>query len=156
MIDRIVEPFFTTKEVGKGAGLGLSMVAGFAQQSGGKLAIRSSIGVGTTMELILPATSEPLSFVKPAGATLAGGACRQRSVLLVDDDDAVREILSQQLTQLNLEVFAAASGGDALEVLAKPGCNINILLTDFAMPGLNGTETIARAEAPSRRSRPSS
>lgn len=145
LLDRIVEPFFTTKEVGKGTGLGLSMVAGFAQQSGGKLAIRSKMGVGTTMELILPATSERHFFVKPAGGQVPLDACPRRSVLLVDDDDGVREILSQQLAELNLEVFSASSGVHALEVLAKPGCDIDILLTDFAMPGLNGTETIVRA-----------
>ena len=145
LIDRIVEPFFTTKEVGKGTGLGLSMVAGFAQQSGGKLAIRSRLDVGTTMELILPATSEVVPFAGASGATRTEDAGPRRSVLLVDDDDGVREILSQQLAELNLEVFSVASGVHALDVLAKPDCEIDILLTDFAMPGLNGTETIARA-----------
>jgi signal transduction histidine kinase len=145
LIDRIVEPFFTTKEVGKGTGLGLSMVAGFAQQSGGKLAIRSQMDVGTTVELILPATADTRACVKVDGELLANHASPRRSVLVVDDDDGVREILSQQLAELNLEVFSAASGVHALEVLAEPGCKIDILLTDFAMPGLNGTETISRA-----------
>jgi signal transduction histidine kinase len=145
LLDRIVEPFFTTKEVGKGTGLGLSMVAGFAQQSGGKLELRSEVDVGTTVELILPATLQPRPAVKGNEDVRAHSAPRRRSVLLVDDDDAVREILGQQLAELNLEVFSAASGAHALEVLAVPDRKIDVLLTDFAMPGLNGIETISRA-----------
>jgi PAS domain S-box-containing protein len=147
LIDRIVEPFFTTKEVGKGTGLGLSMVAGFAQQSSGKLAIRSQVGVGTTIELLLPADAEPSeqpigpNYIAPVGPTL------RRSILLVDDDDTVRTILCEQLQELNLEVVAVSDGLSALDLLEDPGCQFDILLTDFAMPGINGSETIHRARA---------
>lgn len=144
LLDRIVEPFFTTKEVGKGTGLGLSMVAGFAQQSGGKLVIRSELAVGTTIELILPASAEPAAAKASVARTPTGDLSR-RSILLVDDDAAVREILSGQLEELNLDVVSAPSGLRALELLAEAGRNVDILLTDFAMPGINGSETIERA-----------
>ncbi|MBV1688449.1 response regulator [Novosphingobium sp. G106] len=146
LIDRIVEPFFTTKEIGKGTGLGLSMVAGFAQQSGGKLAIRSEVGKGTAIELILPADAKPAAM-RETGNVIPMGKMARRSILLVDDDDAVREILGGQLEELNLDVVSAASGLRALELLAEPGRCIDVLLTDFAMPGINGSETILRARA---------
>lgn len=145
LIDRIVEPFFTTKEVGKGTGLGLSMVAGFAQQSGGKLTIRSELAVGTRIELLLPASPVPAAGKVHGSEAPMGAPSQRRSILLVDDDDAVREILSEQLEELNLDVVAVASGLGALELLAEAGRSIDILLTDFAMPGINGAETISRA-----------
>jgi CheY-like chemotaxis protein/two-component sensor histidine kinase len=145
LIDRIVEPFFTTKEVGKGTGLGLSMVAGFVQQSGGKLAIRSEHGAGTTIELLLPAQSAP-KRPRPTKETLVPiDEMARRSILLVDDDDTVRTIIREQLEELNLDVLSVASGLHALQLLEEPDCKIDILLTDFAMPGINGSETIERA-----------
>jgi signal transduction histidine kinase/DNA-binding response OmpR family regulator len=145
LMGRIVEPFFTTKEVGKGTGLGLSMVSGFAEQSGGQLAIHSELGAGTTMELLLPATSAPVPPAKSRGVVVPLKQGNRRLVLLVDDDDAVRSILSEQLRDLNLDVISVSDGLRALELLADPTCRVDILLTDFAMPGINGSETIRRA-----------
>jgi PAS domain S-box-containing protein len=145
LIDRIVEPFFTTKEVGKGTGLGLSMVAGFVQQSGGKLAISSQPGVGTTIELHLPATAEAARVAQEEEAPQANGNVARRSILLVDDDDTVREILSEQLVDMNLDVVSVADGFSALKVLEDPAHHFDVLLTDFAMPGIDGSETIIRA-----------
>lgn len=144
MIDRIVEPFFTTKEVGKGTGLGLSMVVGFAQQSGGKVNIRSTLGEGTTIEMILPCAARDAE-AKPPPSAAPARAVERRRVLLVDDDNGVREVLGELLRELNLEVIAAPDGQAALKILQEPGCKVDILLTDFAMPGINGSETILRA-----------
>jgi signal transduction histidine kinase/ActR/RegA family two-component response regulator len=144
MIDRIVEPFFTTKEIGKGTGLGLSMVVGFAQQSGGKVNIRSTQGEGTTIEMILPSTTKDVA-AQPAVSVRPAPVVERRRVLLVDDDDGVREVLGELLRELNLDVIAAADGQAALNILQQPEVEVDILLTDFAMPGINGSETILRA-----------
>lgn len=148
MIDRIVEPFFTTKEVGKGTGLGLSMVAGFVQQSGGRLAIGSQPGLGTTIEMYLPATID--SVIEKEETNSQDVEKISRSILLVDDDDTVREILKEQLQDMNLDVVAVPDGISALEALEDPASHFDVLLTDFAMPGIDGSETIIRA----RRIRP--
>lgn len=146
LIDRIVEPFFTTKDLGKGTGLGLSMVAGFAQQSGGLLKIDSQLGAGTQIELLLPATRENVALPhEQAVAPDAKAAGRRRSVLLVDDDATVRHIVMEQLNELGLDVFAAPDGQAALQILEQNGEKIDVLLTDFAMPGMNGVETIDHA-----------
>lgn len=148
LIERIVEPFFTTKEVGKGTGLGLSMVSGFAQQSGGKLLIRSERGKGTAVVLLMPASQRRETAKLPQA--VASAPLSRRTVLLVDDDDSVRKILTAQLEDMGLEVFAVPSGLAALQHLKDHGDAVDALITDFAMPGITGTETIkrARAEAP--------
>lgn len=144
IIDRIVEPFFTTKEVGKGTGLGLSMVVGFAHQSGGKVNILSTPGEGTTVEMILPSIVREAEVAEPTNPQSIDSVER-RHVLLVDDDDGVREVLGELLRDMNLEVTFAADGQTALNILQEPQCQVDILLTDFAMPGINGSETIQRA-----------
>ena len=144
LIGRVTEPFFTTKEAGKGTGLGLSMVAGFVQQSGGRLKIDSEPGGGTRIELILPAT-EDLSEGK-AGSLLqeALPSSAGKAILLVDDDDSVRTVLGEQLRELGFKVDEAADGKSAIERLKGNG-SYDVLLTDFAMPGMNGLDTIRRA-----------
>jgi nitrogen-specific signal transduction histidine kinase len=142
-IDKIVEPFFTTKEAGKGTGLGLSMVAGFVQQSGGQIRIESEVAKGTTIELILPATPQPVMAVERDDSG-AGDQISVRSVLLVDDDEAVRTVLGEQLRELGLAVDCVADGTEALARIAN-GSHFDLLLTDFAMPGINGLETIRLA-----------
>ena len=104
-IEKITEPFYTTKEAGKGTGLGLSMVLGFVQQSGGRLTITSTIGSGTTIEMILPATPQPV--VQGAQARRRRTVRRAvRSILLVDDDDAVRTVVGEQLREHGFDVVA--------------------------------------------------
>ena len=141
LLDRITEPFFTTKEAGKGTGLGLSMVMGFVQQSGGRFKVESEVGQGTMIELLLPSTLQPPANIsdEPIGPD---APVKSRLILLVDDDDAVRTVLSEQLRDLGMEVETASSGQQAIQHLRQSARGYDLLLTDYAMPGLNGIETI--------------
>ena len=137
----MTEPFFTTKSAGKGTGLGLSMVAGFIQQSGGVFRIASESGRGTTIEMVLPATrAEQESKATPDAehAELGIG-----SVLVVDDDESVRLILSEQLRDLGLEVTVAEDGRHALEMIEQGPDTPEFVLTDFSMPRLDGMGLLA-------------
>ncbi|HKE92929.1 MAG TPA: response regulator [Povalibacter sp.] len=139
---KVFEPFFTTKEVGKGSGLGLSQVLGFAKQSGGGVCIASQVGTGTSVYIYLPRTaakSIPAASGKPIPDE---GSAVAATVLLVDDDNAVREVTGSLLHELGYSVREAGSGGAALELLEGEQ-DIDLLLIDFAMPGMNGAE-IAR------------
>ncbi|MES2904282.1 MAG: response regulator [Pseudomonadota bacterium] len=141
ILDKVTEPFFTTKEPGKGTGLGLSMVAGFVEQSGGTFAIQSEAGSGTIIDLVFPSTSARPSTT-PA-ATGSPPSIDQMNILLVDDDDAVRTVLGEQLADLGANVRLASSGEEALRLLETGSNDLDVILSDFAMPGLNGVETIA-------------
>jgi signal transduction histidine kinase/ActR/RegA family two-component response regulator len=139
VLARAIEPFFTTKEVGKGSGLGLSQVFGLAKQSGGGVRIDTQLGEGTSVKVYLPraprkvaAAEAPETLQKPSAAK---GLV---SVLVVDDDSAVREVTRNILADLGYEVVEAGSGGAALELLGR--VRIDIALLDFAMPGMNGAE----------------
>ncbi|HXH00158.1 MAG TPA: response regulator [Sphingomicrobium sp.] len=145
ILSRVTEPFFTTKETGKGTGLGLSMVFGFVRQSGGRLNIDNQAGVGAVVELILPASKEGEARVEPAKADAQPEGFAVRSVLLVDDDDMVRTIVQEQLTDMGLSVCALSGGAEALAKLSATPDDFDLLLTDFAMPGMNGAETIGQA-----------
>lgn len=135
---RAFEPFFTTKAVGKGSGLGLSQVFGLAKQSGGGVRIDTQVGRGTTIEIFLPRADQlPIRSEIGAAGPLADGL--RRRVLVVDDDDAVREVATAFLQDLGYEVLEAGSGGAALEQF-DGGDNIALVLMDFAMPGMNGAE----------------
>jgi PAS domain S-box-containing protein len=141
---RVFEPFFTTKEVGKGTGLGLSMVYGFAKQSGGHAKIYSEPGHGTTVKLYLPRAnreSEPSSQSPTSTDELHGSEV----VLLVEDNEPVREFAKFQLINLGYEVLEAANGKEALKVLSQR-MDIQLLFTDIVMPGgLNGRELALEA-----------
>jgi len=152
LLNRVTEPFFTTKEAGKGTGLGLSMVAGFVQQSNGLLRIDSQPGRGTMIDLILPATDQPAQDPKIVEYSEMQQSGPARTVLLVDDDESVRAVLGEQLRELGFLVDEAADGISAIEQLKSNG-SYDVLLTDFAMPGMNGLDTIrkARDERPTLR-----
>ena len=137
-IEKITQPFYTTKEAGKGTGLGLSMVLGFVQQSGGRLLVDSTVGQGTTIEMILPSTPQPVLSASKSARAL--GPTSVRSILLVDDDDAVRTVVGEQLREFGFEVTAAADGASAIDALGEGA--FDLVLTDFAMPGFNGVQTI--------------
>jgi CheY-like chemotaxis protein len=149
MLDKVFEPFFTTKPIGKGTGLGLSQVYGIAQQSGGRARIESVEGQGATVEIWLPLTQAPREQdVGAAPAPAEQGGARAR-VLLVEDDEGVRRFIVESLEMLGYAVVAAAHGREGLERLedAMP----ELMIIDYAMPGLNGVEVAAaaRARAPS-------
>ncbi len=137
---KVFEPFFTTKEVGKGSGLGLSQVLGFAKQSGGGIGIESRLGEGTTVHIYLP-RAEAASVDADCGTEPDDvlddfpGA----RILLVDDDNAVREVTRAMLHEMGYRVFEAGSGGAALDLLDREQ-DIDIAVIDFAMPGMNGAE----------------
>jgi PAS domain S-box-containing protein len=140
-----VEPFFTTKEPGRGSGLGLSQVYGMARQSNGALQIESQLGTGTAVHLYLPRAMD--------AATAADRPAERRSspessgrILVVDDDAAVREITVQMLRQAGFGVVEAESGQAALDALER-GENYDLLVVDVAMPDLTGVETVRRARA---------
>ena len=147
-LERACEPFFTTKEPGRGTGLGLAMAFGFARQSGGHLAIYSELGCGTTVRLYLPRHQEEVPLrQQPALADAApqapGGSER---VLLVEDEPLVRQFVEAQLATLGYRVVSASNGEEALKALRGGAAAFDLLLTDIVMPGpLKGPEIAAEA-----------
>jgi len=137
------EPFFTTKSFGKGTGLGLAQLYGFAKQSGGAAKIESQLGKGTDVAIYLPRTHEqPVHEGQVRYEGHAGGRAR---ILLVDDDDDVRTITTDMITELGYKVTAVGSADEALtKVCEEP---FDLLITDVAMPGVNGVELARRVRA---------
>jgi PAS domain S-box-containing protein len=140
---RIFEPFFTTKGVGKGTGLGLATVYGIIKQSGGHVEVESEVGVGTTFRVYLPAVAGPAAAAPAGPRAVAGG---RETVLLVEDQDDVREFTRRALESYGYAVVAAADGGDALRAVAdRPP--VDVLVTDVVMPGMGGRELAATLRA---------
>ena len=137
---RATEPFFTTKPPNQGTGLGLAMAKGFAEQSGGGLAIDSVPGAGTTVTLWLRQALGDIVHKRAddVPSCIASAAAR---LLLVDDDDLVRETLTAQLEDLGLAVLVARDGAEALALL-EAGEVVDAMVSDMSMPGINGVETI--------------
>jgi PAS domain S-box-containing protein len=134
---RIFEPFFTTKEVGKGTGLGLSTVFGIVQQSGGHIEVSSQPGVGTTFQILWPHVATP-AFGQPDVAASAGRQGGTETILLVEDDDAVRALAGGVLRRLGYKLLEAREAQDAFAVARDYAERIDLLLTDVVMPGENG------------------
>ncbi|MGO4388993.1 response regulator [Microvirga sp. 2YAF29] len=143
VLSRVLEPFFTTKDVGKGTGLGLPMVYGLAQQSGGTVVINSTLGAGTTVELYLSRTSVE-NPKDPARQVETEIAARKVRVLLVDDDAEVRTVTAAYLSEMGHRVVEAADGATALDILRADN-HLDLLIADFAMPGMTGTELADKA-----------
>ena len=140
---RAVEPFFTTKGVGAGSGLGLSMVHGFADQSRGRLLLESEIGKGTRAELWLPVAAAATQRPEPKQERVAPIPHTETlSVLIVDDDPLVLSNTAAMLEDLGHEVFEASSGEQALRILHRTK-GIDLVVTDQLMPGMLGTDLIA-------------
>ena len=137
-LQRAIEPFFSTKGVGRGTGLGLSMAHGLALQLGGKLNISSNPGIGTNVELWLPASTAPLIDKEPPESANAISA-NAGTVLLVDDESLVRATTADMLADLGYDVVEAVTAESALE-LFKSGRNFDLLVTDHLMPGMNGVD----------------
>jgi signal transduction histidine kinase/DNA-binding response OmpR family regulator len=143
VLAKVFEPFYTTKDPGKGTGLGLSMVYGFVKQSGGEIHIDSAPGLGTTITIELPRTDDAaLAPEHAARAALRGG---DETVLVVEDDAAVRAAAVDMLDGLGYRVLKAGNGEQALELL-QSGTPIDLLFTDVSMPGpVDGVDLVARA-----------
>lgn len=145
-LEKIFEPFFTTKEFGRGSGLGLSMVHGFVAQSGGHIAIESKEGRGTTFSLYLPrcrSAAQTRGTTPPVEHT--GIPAGQETILIVDDEAAVRQIATKLLGSLGYRVLEARDGADAQAVLDEHD-DIDLLFTDIVMPvGMSGVELARRA-----------
>ena len=144
--DHVFEPFFTTKEVGKGTGLGLASVDGIVRQSGGAITLKTSEGHGSTFTVYLPRATERPDSARP-DARLPQPAPRLgavETVLVVDDQDDVRQLLVDVLKIGAYDILQARDAEQALELAAKHGAPIALLLTDIVMPGMTGTELADR------------
>ncbi|WP_133770394.1 cell cycle histidine kinase CckA [Enterovirga rhinocerotis] len=162
VLDKIFEPFFTTKELGKGTGLGLSTVFGIVKQSGGFIYVDSAVGAGTTFSIYLPrhepeaeAAPEPAPAVigtgttpvaaaasppaeKPAAKPRAADHTGQGTILLVEDEDAVRAVNSRALAARGYTVLEAASGFEAIEIIEERGSSVDLVVSDVMMPEMDG------------------
>jgi CheY-like chemotaxis protein len=136
------EPFFTTKEPGKGTGLGLSTVYGIVKQSGGYIWVRSEVGQGTTFRIYLPEHTGPLE--EPPAPSLPLSPRGVETILIVEDEPAVRRMASRALRSQGYEILEAANGAEALEVLSRAAGPVDLVLSDVVMPVLNGRELSER------------
>jgi PAS domain S-box-containing protein len=136
IIDRVFEPFFTTKQAGQGTGMGLSMVYGFATQSGGFVTIYSEPGLGTTINLYLPRSEIEEVNISGEVELIAKKAerVRDKTILMVEDDEKLRNLTQKRLEDIGYQVIAASNAKEALAVFKKTA-EIDLLLTDIVMPG---------------------
>jgi CheY-like chemotaxis protein len=144
IVERAFEPFFTTKETGKGTGLGLSTVYGIVRQSGGTVTIDSAPNAGTTFTVSLPVVEETGAPQPAAKEERPRGT---ETILFVEDERQVRELVSQVLSRLGYTVLVASDGASALKIARERGRGIDLLLTDVVMPQMSGPEVFSRVSA---------
>jgi CheY-like chemotaxis protein len=141
-LSRIFEPFFTTKPVGQGTGLGLATVYGIVKQTNGSVFAYSEVGIGTTFKVYLPCSEAPRPGLEmtPPPAALGG----RETVLLVEDEESVRALTRRVLHAKGYEVLEAASGAEALALVARHTGPLHLLVTDVVMPRMSGRELATR------------
>jgi len=143
VLERVFEPFFSTKTDHGGMGLGLAMVHGTVLDSGGRILVESEVGRGSSFTILLPRTDEPAAREEGSGQ-VAARPDHRITVLLVDDEDHVRTVARRLLEHRGYAVIEAVSGSAALAVIADPAVALDVLLTDLVMPGIHGRQLIAR------------
>jgi two-component system, cell cycle sensor histidine kinase and response regulator CckA len=147
VVPQIFEPFFTTKPSGMGTGLGLSIVYGIVKQHGGRITVDSTPGAGTVFTIFLPAASEAAGDQPRVAEPAVPLATGSESMLLVEDNEAVRELAARILRRLGYRVIAVGDPSVCEEILAREPDGVRLLLTDIVMPGMSGTELFARLSA---------
>ena len=146
-IQRAFEPFYTTKPIGQGTGLGLSMIYGFAKQSGGQVRIYSEVGQGTTVCIYLPRKHGDVIEHDDGGVPTLMASVDAQTVLVVDDEATIRHIIDEVLDDLGYTVIGAADGAAGIKVL-QSGAKIELLITDVGLPnGMNGRQVADAARA---------
>jgi signal transduction histidine kinase len=150
----VFEPFYTTKDVGKGSGLGMATAYGIVRQSGGSIVIDSELGAGTTVRVCLPRVRPPAEAPHEAAGTRSDAAsitppegAPQATILVVEDDPRIRELLTAVLQDNGYDVIVAEDGGAALGLVESNGATIDLLLTDIVMPEIGGPELADRLVA---------
>jgi len=143
MISHAFEPFYTTKDPGKGTGLGLATVYGIVTQSGGEISITSQVGEGSTFRVVLPLSADDATVPgereeRPEERTGTEG------VLLAEDEETIRRLVGEVLTRSGYKVFTGSNGDEALKLLQEHADEIDLLVTDVVMPGMSGPD-LARA-----------
>jgi len=148
VLEKVFDPFFTTKPIGQGTGLGMSMVYGFARQSGGQVRVHSRPGEGTSVKIYLPATSDIVMSEVGAKAAVEHDG-RGQTVLLVEDDESVRLLVREVLAELHYHTLEAGSADEALPILHSDQ-KIDLLVSDVGLPGMNGRQLaeLARNQRP--------
>jgi len=141
---RVFEPFFTTKEQGRGTGLGLSMVYGIVKQSGGSIWVYSAPGLGTTFKIYLPRVDEPTAVRMMPPAAEPETKTATETILLVEDEESVRQLVFKALRLRGYRVLLAADADQALRLVNEHRGTIHMILTDVVMPHMSGTELVSR------------
>ena len=135
------EPFFTTRGPGQGSGLGLATVYGVVKEAGGELRLASEPGRGTTITVLLPAADQDVTRTQVTGPAAPDGV--GQVILVVEDEDAVRDVVTRILTKASYQVIPAANPKDALEIIINPAVHIDAMLTDVVMPEMSGPQLAA-------------
>jgi PAS domain S-box-containing protein len=141
---RIFEPFFTTKDAGRGTGLGLSTVYGIVKQSDGEIRVRSSLGQGTTVEILLPRVADSSEFAAIASARPEAEPLGSETILLVEDEEPVLRMTRHALEDCGYRVFEAREGAEALAIARRHENDLDLVLTDVVMPRMGGVELVER------------
>jgi two-component system cell cycle sensor histidine kinase/response regulator CckA len=148
IIDRIFEPFFSTKPVGAGTGLGLSTVYGIVRQSGGHVVLDSKVDMGTTFSIYMPRHAEaPTGAARRDAEEEARDLTGAGTILLVEDEDAVRLFSARALRNKGYKVLEARSGEAALDILGREGEPVDLLITDVVMPEMDGPALVETVRA---------